>query len=96
MPTISNKNKEKISEQILHHLFTISPDSAFTSKIASEIVRDEEFTKSLLTYLKSKKLVIEIKQNSQGNIYLKRQRWRISNDAFEAYSNLNKKKNLTF
>jgi len=86
MPTISQKKKDKIQEQILHHLFSISPDSSFTSKIAEQIARDEEFTKFLLQDLKSKELLSEINKNPKGLTYLKRQRWRLSNKAYEAYS----------
>lgn len=86
MPRISNQKKEKISEQILHYLFSINPDSKFTSEVAKEVARDEEFTKVLLQGLQKNKLVIEINKNSKGTIYSKRQRWRLSNKAFEAYS----------
>ena len=85
MPRLSTEKKDKISEQILHHLFTISPESRFTSEIAKEIARDEEFTKLILTELRTKKLVAEIKKNSEGAQYVRRQRWRLSNSAFEAY-----------
>jgi hypothetical protein len=85
MPQISQKKKDKISEQILHYLFTISPESKFTSDVAEEIARDEEFTKLILSELKNKKLVVEITKNSQGDDYIRRQRWRLSNEAFQAY-----------
>jgi ribosomal protein S25 len=86
MPRISQIKIDKINEQILHHLFTISPDSTFTSKIAEEIARDEEFTKTLLKDLKLKGIINEITKNPKGAIYLRRQRWRLSNTAFNAYS----------
>ncbi len=85
MPQISQKTKDKISEQILHYLFIISPESAFTNTVASSTARDEEFTKVLLLDLKKKGLVIEINKNSKGINYTKRQRWRLSNQAYEAY-----------
>jgi len=94
MPKISSKKKEKIQEQILHYLFSISPESAFTSKIGEEIARDEEFTKDLVVELKEKKLVIEINKNPTGLPYLKRQRWRLSNEAFDAYSKYQPKDQL--
>lgn len=87
MPKISQKKKDKISEQILHYLFNISPVAVHTNNIAEEIARDEEFTKDILTELKSKGLVAEIKKNSDGVDYLRRQRWRLSNDAFSVYKN---------
>ena len=85
MPRLSKEKRDRISEQILHHLFTISPESLFTSGIAKEIARDEEFTKGILTELEKKKLIAEIKKNKDGVSYAKRQRWRLSNQAFEAY-----------
>ncbi len=85
MPRISEKKKEKIAEHILHYLFTISPESQFTSKIAQETARDEEFTKYLLQDLKSKNLVVEINKNPEGVLYSKSQRWTLSPKAYEAY-----------
>lgn len=86
MPKISEQKKQKISEQILHHLFAISPEAAFTNKIAHEIARDEEFTKVLLEDLKSKSLVVEINKNPDGKTLIRRQRWRLSEAAFKVYS----------
>ena len=85
MPKISQKKKEKIAEQILHYLFSIAPESTFTNKIASEVARDEEFTKFLLTDLKSKSFIVEINKNPEGTQYAKRQRWRLSDKVYEAY-----------
>ncbi len=85
MPTISQTKKDKISEQILHYLFVISPSQSFTAEIAKEIARDEEFTKSLLQSLKEKSLITEVNKNPKGTPYLRRQRWRLSNQAFEIY-----------
>ncbi|MFA6023070.1 MAG: hypothetical protein WC781_03205 [Candidatus Pacearchaeota archaeon] len=83
---ISDKKRQKISEHILSVLFDNYPQSLFTSQIAEEIVRDEEFTKSLLQDLKSKELVTPITKNQAGLNYLKRTRWRLSNKAHEVYS----------
>jgi predicted transcriptional regulator with HTH domain len=85
MPKISQKKKDKIAEQILHHLFEISPSSIFTSKIAESIARDEEFIKSLLLELQKKSLVVLVNKNSLGIEYEKRQRWRLSNEAYDIY-----------
>ena len=85
MPRISQQKKDKISEQIIHHLFSTSPEAVFTSNISKEIARDEEFIKSLLFNLKQKGLVTEIKKNQKGVEYTKRQRWRLSNQAYEVY-----------
>ncbi len=82
---ISQEKKEKISEQILAFLYSSSPKAIFTAHIAREIARDEEFVKKLLLDLKNKKLVIEIKKNPKGIIYIKRSRWKLSDIAYKAY-----------
>ena len=86
MPKISEQKKQKISEQILHYLFSISPEAAHTNKIAEEIARDEEFIKALLEGLKSKSLVLEVNKNPDGKEYQKRQRWRLSDTVYKVYS----------
>ena len=85
MPILSNTKRDKIAEQILHYLFTISPNPQFTSTIAKETARDEEFIKSLLLDLQKKKLITEVNKNSSGVQYTRRQRWLLSSDAFTAY-----------
>lgn len=86
MPIISISKKDRISEQILHYLFEKSPESMFTSEISREIARDEEFVKSLLLDLEKKGLVVLVNKNKSGIEYSKRQRWRLSNQAFDVYS----------
>ncbi len=88
MPQISSKTKDKISEQVLSYLFSTAPDARFTSDIASNLARDEEFIKSLLEDLHKKKLVIQVNQNPEGIEYSRRQRWRLSNQAYEAYKRI--------
>ncbi len=82
---LSDTKIEKISEQILSFLYSINPKAFFTSHIAREIARDEEFTKRLLLKLKKKKLIIEIKKNSKGINYLKRSRWKLSESSYNIY-----------
>jgi len=88
MPQISNKTKDKISEQVLSYLFSTAPEARFTSDIASNLARDEEFIKALLQDLHQKKLVIQVNQNSDGKEYTRRQRWRLSNQAYDAYKRI--------
>ena len=83
---ISEKKKEKISEQILALLYSVSPRLLFTSYIAQEIARDEEFVKKLLLKLNKQNLVVQINKNPQGIPYLKRSRWKISDAAYQAYN----------
>jgi len=82
---ISDKKKEKIYEQILAFLYSITPKTVFTSNIAVEIARDEEFVKVLLLELKKKDLVVEIKKNPSGLDYQKRTRWKLTDKAYQTY-----------
>jgi len=82
---ICQEKKEKISEQILGYLFAQSPKALFTSYIASEIARDEEFIKKILSDLNKKGLVVEIKKNAQGKEYVRRTRWKLSNKVYNYY-----------
>lgn len=82
---ISEEKKEKISEQIMALLYSVSPKSLFVVEIAREIARDEEFVKDILLRLRKKNLVAEIKKNPKGIIYLRRTRWKISDLAYNAY-----------
>jgi len=84
MPTISNQKKDKISEHILSLLLESFPKPLFTSYIAKETARDEEFIKDLLIDLTKKGLTIPIKKNPKGIPYLKRIRWRLSNEAHQS------------
>lgn len=82
---ISKEKRDKISEQILAVLFNSSPNSIFTSAIAKNIARDEEFTKQLLKELWNKALVVPIKKNSKGVAFSRRIKWRLSSQAYSAY-----------
>lgn len=84
---ISDKKREKISEQILGILFEVSPRLLFTSQIAEELARDEEFVKRLLLELKQKKLIQEIKKNSKGIPYIRRSRWKLTDEIYQTYKN---------
>lgn len=86
MPNISRQKKDKIAEQILYYLFSVSPEPKFTADIAREIARDEEFTKILLIELHGNKLIARIDKNSSGKEYLRRQRWLLSPRAYEVYN----------
>ena len=84
---ISKEKREKISEQILAYLYSTNPRPMFTFYIAKEIARDEEFVKKLLIDLKKKNLVIEIKKNAKGIEYLKRSRWKLTEEVYLLYKN---------
>ncbi len=85
---ISKQKEERIYEQILSFLYSNHPIPLFTSHIAKELARDEEFIKKLLISLKNKKLVSELKKNKKGEVYVKRSRWVLSDKAYSAYKKL--------
>ena len=66
-------------------LFEHSPQALFTSEISKLEARDEEFVKRLLQDLKNKKLVVLVAKNPKGTDYIRRQRWRLSNQAYDVY-----------
>jgi len=84
---ISDTKKDRISEQILAFLYALSPKPEFTSKISAAIARDEEFVKKLLSELKQKNLISEVKKNPQGEQYIRRSRWVLTDAAYNAYKN---------
>jgi DNA-binding IscR family transcriptional regulator len=84
---ISEKKRQKISEQVLALLYSKSPQALFTSQIAQELARDEEFIKKILLELRNKNLILEIKKNPKGKIYLRRSRWRLSDNTYTVYRN---------
>jgi predicted transcriptional regulator len=85
---ISKEKREKISEQILSFLYHQHPNAKFTADIAKEIARDEEFIKSMMLELHGKGLVVDIRKNKEGIKYIRRIRWRLSNNAYSAYKSL--------
>ena len=91
MPRISMQKQEKIYEQILFYLYNVFPKQVFTSDIAKEMARDEEFIKFLMLELLKKDFVVKITQNSKGTQYTRRIRWRLSNKIHEIYSQKQKK-----
>lgn len=89
MPQISKRKEEKIKESILHLLFRESPKALFTSKIAQELARDEEYMKKLLLELETRNFVIAVKKNPNGQDYKRRIRWRLHPSVYEAYKKIN-------
>lgn len=85
---LSKEKRDKISEQILSHLYHHFPQAHHTNAIAKELARDEEFVKSLLKELQDKKLVSCIRKSSEGVPYSRRCRWSLSPKAYDAYKQL--------
>lgn len=89
---LSKEKTDRIKEAILSVLYKNSLKLLFTSDIAAEIIRDEEFTKKVLKELESQKLVVSVDKNPQGILYSRRLRWRLSTKTFEAYETIEKQK----
>ena len=66
-------------------LYQSFPRAKFTSEVASEIARDEEFIKNMLFELKDKNLVMAVKKNEDGKDFVRRIRWQLSAPAYQAY-----------
>ena len=82
---LSKEKRDKIAEQILSLLFHSFPKQLFTAEIAREIARDEEFIKTLLFDLKDKNLLVLIKKNKKGLMFVRRLRWQLTPEAYKIY-----------
>ncbi len=82
---LSKEKRDKIAEQVLMFLYQSFPHAKFTSEIAKENARDEEFIKTLMFELKDKNLVLAIKKNEEGKDFIRRIRWQLSGPAYQVY-----------
>lgn len=88
MPQISQKKIDKIEEVILALLYENPAKPLYTSEIAEEIIRDEEFTLKLLIDLNKKELIELIDKNSDGKKLLKRKKWLLKPQVYSTYKSL--------
>ncbi len=93
---LSEDKIKKISEQIINLLYLNAPKSLFTSHIAKELARDEEFIKKLLFDLKKKGIVVEVKKNPKGKEYFRRKRWKLSDRVYNLILSRDKNSNISF
>ncbi len=87
MSKISKEKQDKIMSNILATLYERSPRALFITEISRVQARDEEFIKDLLISLKKKGLVEEVKKNPKGVPYIKRKRWKLTDQAYLIYRN---------
>ncbi len=85
MPKISDKKIKKLKEHILSILYDYHFNPPFTSKIAEDLIRDEEFTLRLLIELKKEGFIEEINKNTDGKKYLSRKRWILNSKIYDQY-----------
>jgi len=80
MVRLSDKTTTLLKNDILAILYESSLKPMYTSHIATELRRDNEFVLKLLLELKKEKLVREIKKGKRGD-YLARKKWIIPPEA---------------
>lgn len=88
MPKISKEKIKKIKEDIVFCLFNSFPKALFTSEIAKELARDEEFIKNLIFELEKEKFVVRIDVNNNGLNYSRRLRWTLPSTIYDKYKSL--------
>lgn len=88
MPIISEKKVQRIKEDILSLLYENPAKPLFTSQIAEEMIRDEEFTLRLLNELNSKGFIDKIQTNSDGKTFLARKKWTLKPKVYSQYKQL--------
>ena len=85
MTKISDRNIKKLKEQILSVIYTSHFNPLFTSNIAEEMIRDEEFTLRLLNELKKEGFIEEITKNTNGKKYISRKKWILKSKIYDQY-----------
>nr|MBA4405182.1 hypothetical protein [Nanoarchaeum sp.] len=88
MPKIGEKKINKLKEEILALLYEHPINPLFTSEIAEEIIRDEEFTLRILKDLHKSGLINEIKTNQKGREFLARRKWSLKPSVYSQYKQL--------
>ena len=88
MPKISDKKIQKLKELILSVLYENHLVPYYTSQIAEELIRDEEFTLRLLLELKKEGFAKEINKNTEGKSYLARKKWVLNDKIYNQYRDL--------
>jgi predicted transcriptional regulator len=88
MPIISEKKIKRIKEDILSLLYENPAKPLFTSHIAEEMIRDEEFILRLLNELNKEGLIDKIQTNSDGKKFLARKKWTLKSNVYSQYKQL--------
>lgn len=88
MPKIGEKKVNKLKEEILALLYDHPMNPLFTSEVAEEIIRDEEFTLRILKDLHKDGLINEIKTNQAGREFLARRKWSLKPSVYSQYKQL--------
>ncbi len=76
MSRISKKNFERIASDVASALYSHYPVPLTTRAVAREVARDNEFTKRVLLFLESRKIVLSVKKDYERWV-----KWKLSKAA---------------
>ncbi len=88
MSRLSKDKIKKIKEHILSVIYDNHFQPLYTSNIAEEMIRDEEFILRLLKELKNEGFIKEINKNTDGKQYLSRKKWILKSKIYDQYKTL--------
>ena len=88
MSKISERNINKIKENIIRILYDEYPQAVFSTHISKLEARDHEFILKLLKELENSGIVKSITKSRLGKQYIERKRWMLSNEVYEKYKEL--------
>lgn len=86
MVKLSQKTMVLLKNDLMAILYENQLRPLFTNQIATELRRDNEFTKRLLLKLKKEGLVQEIRKNKRGQTYLSHIKWGIPSQVIKRIS----------
>ncbi len=87
MSKISERNIDKIKNEILYLLYESKLKGIYTKKIADEVARDDEFVLRLLKDLEREKIVKTVNLNKIK--FVRRKKWLMTEEAYKKYKELN-------
>ena len=85
MVRLSQDKIKLLKDDILSILYESKFQPLFTNQIATDLRRDNEFTKLLLLELEKEGVVERVKKNKLGKAYLSRIKWMIPLSVRQAY-----------
>ncbi|MBI2673121.1 hypothetical protein HYX19_02575 [Candidatus Woesearchaeota archaeon] len=88
MSKISNKNIEKIKNEVLYVLFESKLSGLFTKEIADEVARDDEFILGMLKEFEKNNIIKIVNPPSKTN-FIRRKKWIMTEEAYKKYKELN-------
>jgi len=88
MSRLSQKNFQKVAEQVLGILYDNYPSPLSTNAISKEMGRDNEFTGKVMDFLHAKRYVALCRVSKSGRQFSTRKCWRLSTETHMKYSHM--------